>query len=110
MITSSPGWSPSRPSATEESTSSQASGAPSEPCLGASARVLIVDRITPIGRSCAGSASAFARVFARLAFIFFVIMESALAACFHPSANGEREVEEVNEVEEVKDVNESSLV
>src|SRR5262249_7220512 len=48
---SSPARSPSRACAANEFTSSQASGAPSAPCLGASLRFLIVDRTTPIGRS-----------------------------------------------------------
>src|SRR5215469_1858379 len=50
----SPTTRPSRPSASNGLTSSHASGAPSEPCLGASLRFLMLDRTTPMGRSCAG--------------------------------------------------------
>src|SRR5215813_3651934 len=48
---SSPTTRPLRPSTAHGYTSSQASGPPSDPCLGASFRVLSADRITPTGRS-----------------------------------------------------------
>src|SRR5438874_10362307 len=48
---SSPTARPCSPFATKGLTSSHASGAPSEPCLGASLRCLMLDRIKPIGRS-----------------------------------------------------------
>src|SRR5688572_10047793 len=54
MIRSSPTAMPSRPRAADGPTSIQASGAPSEPCLGASARVLLVDRMMAIGLRTAG--------------------------------------------------------
>src|SRR5215472_10669180 len=60
---SSPTTRPLRPSTAHGYTSSQPSGAPSDPCLGASFRVLSADRITPIGRSSTGAnASDFALV------------------------------------------------
>src|SRR5438445_8250586 len=51
MKSSSPAEIPSKPRAAKEFVSSQASGAPSEPCFGASLRFLIVDRMIAIGRS-----------------------------------------------------------
>src|ERR1700730_13225790 len=51
-----PATRPSRAGAANFLTSSHASGAPSEPCLGAPVRVVSVDRMVPIGRSRAGSA------------------------------------------------------
>ena len=48
----SPTRSPSSPSRANAFTASQASGAPSEPCIGAFRQFLRLDRITPIGRSC----------------------------------------------------------
>src|SRR5882724_6836884 len=48
-MTSSPATSPSRAGAANALTSSHASGAPSEPCLGAPFSVLILDRIVPTG-------------------------------------------------------------
>src|SRR5882762_1893502 len=48
-MTSSPATSPSRAGAANTLTSSHASGAPSEPCLGAPFSVLILDRIVPTG-------------------------------------------------------------
>src|SRR5882724_5142469 len=51
MNSSSPAEIPSKPRAAKEFVSSQASGAPSKPCFGASLRFLIVDRMIAIGRS-----------------------------------------------------------
>src|SRR5207245_3952419 len=51
MNRSSPTEIPSKPRAAKKFVSSQASGAPSEPCFGASLRFLIVDRMIAIGRS-----------------------------------------------------------
>src|SRR5882724_10581942 len=51
MNSSSPAEIPSKPPAAKAFVSSQASGAPSEPCFGASLRFLIVDRMIAIGRS-----------------------------------------------------------
>src|SRR5882724_2004396 len=48
-MTSSPATSPSRAGAANALTSSHASGASSDPCLGAPFSVLIVDRIVPTG-------------------------------------------------------------
>src|SRR2546428_6458673 len=48
---SSPTTRPCSPSAAHACTSSHASGAPSDPCLGASLRSLSTDQITPAGRS-----------------------------------------------------------
>src|SRR5688572_33487346 len=48
---SSPTARPRSPSAAHGCTSSQASGAPSDPCRGALLRALSTDRITPTGRS-----------------------------------------------------------
>jgi len=56
-MTSSPTANPSSACATDGRTSSQASGAPSEPCFGALLRSLILDRSTPIGRSSRGPLS-----------------------------------------------------
>jgi len=50
---------------------SQASGAPSEPCLGASLRFLIVDLMTPIGRK--------EKLSFCLAFMFILMMLARLA-------------------------------
>jgi len=54
---SSPTDNPSIASAANLCTSSQTSGAPSVPCLGASLRDLMLERITPMGRSWAFSTS-----------------------------------------------------
>src|SRR5512141_3163073 len=48
---SSPTARPCRPAAAHGCTSSQASGAPSDPCRGASPRAVRTERITPSGRS-----------------------------------------------------------
>src|SRR5437773_7299774 len=50
-ISSSPAATPSKASDAQGRTSSQASGAPSEPCRGAFLRFLSTDRMTPTGRS-----------------------------------------------------------
>jgi hypothetical protein len=51
MMSSSSTASPSSPGAAQACTPSQASGAPSDSCLGASLRSLSSDSITPTGRN-----------------------------------------------------------
>ena len=74
---SSPTFIPSRPSATDGLMSRQASGAPYQPCFGASLRFLIAERITPLG--CSSKRPLFvALFFLRLCVFLTAILKPSL--------------------------------
>lgn len=78
MMISSPALKPSRHFAANGWISSQASGAPSEACLGASLRCFRDERITPTARSCARSPDFGLALFAKR-LVFLLGIEPSLS-------------------------------